>query len=110
MALVPGGPHRCVTQVSAGYCYIAALCGTGEVLTWGGNDYGELGHGDVKPRATPTVVDAFHGQGAPFAVVVSLFFFAASLGFLPRLDQTRPPVFRLPVHETVKWAANVGLP
>ena len=31
-----GGPHRRVTQVSAGYFYVAALCGTGEVYTWAG--------------------------------------------------------------------------
>ena len=33
---VLGGPHRRVTQVSAGYFYVAALCGTGEVYTWAG--------------------------------------------------------------------------
>jgi alpha-tubulin suppressor-like RCC1 family protein len=58
-----GGPHRRVTQVSAGYFFVAALCAAGEVYSWGGNDYGELGHGDVKCRKTPTAIAAFGGGG-----------------------------------------------
>ena len=50
-----------VVQVSAGYFYAAALTAAGEVFTWGGNDYGELGHGDVEPRPSPSRVDGILG-------------------------------------------------
>jgi alpha-tubulin suppressor-like RCC1 family protein len=34
----------------------------GNVFSWGGNRFGQLGHGDRKDRKTPTKVDALKGR------------------------------------------------
>ena len=34
----------------------------GTLYTWGANDFGQLGHGDYKERATPERIDALDGK------------------------------------------------
>lgn len=36
----------------------------GRVYTWGRNEKGQLGHGDLVQRNTPTIVQAFAGKHA----------------------------------------------
>jgi alpha-tubulin suppressor-like RCC1 family protein len=53
-AVLPAG--RRATAVSAGFNHGLALLDNGDVLAWGFNDLGQLGVGDILPRATPTKV------------------------------------------------------
>jgi alpha-tubulin suppressor-like RCC1 family protein len=53
-AALPAG--RRATAVSAGFNHGLALLDNGDVLAWGFNDVGQLGVGDILPRATPTKV------------------------------------------------------
>lgn len=41
-----------IIQVSCGYDHTAALRGNGAVLTWGGNEHGQLGHRVSSPSST----------------------------------------------------------
>jgi alpha-tubulin suppressor-like RCC1 family protein len=36
--------------------YVVAITSNGDVYTWGGNDYGQLGTGDTELRLTPTKI------------------------------------------------------
>jgi alpha-tubulin suppressor-like RCC1 family protein len=50
-------------QVSAGRHTCVALTAGGEVATWGGNERGELGHGDTLERCTPAFLNRQALQG-----------------------------------------------
>ena len=50
-----------VVQVSAGPTHVAAVDRAGRVYTWGAGSYGQLGHGDRRPRFSPRVVRALLG-------------------------------------------------
>ncbi len=50
------------TQVSCGALHIGCLLDDSRVVTWGSGDGGRLGHGDTRPRNTPTVVQALAGE------------------------------------------------
>jgi len=52
--VLPAG--RLATAVAAGFNHALALLDNGDVLSWGFNDLGQLGLGDVLPRATPNKV------------------------------------------------------
>jgi alpha-tubulin suppressor-like RCC1 family protein len=52
--VLPAG--RVATAVAAGFNHALALLDNGDVLSWGFNDLGQLGLGDVLPRATPNKV------------------------------------------------------
>lgn len=45
-----------VVQVSAGHNHSAAVTEDGLLYTWGEGDHGRLGHGDLKPRLSPALV------------------------------------------------------
>ncbi|CAG2103028.1 unnamed protein product [Medioppia subpectinata] len=51
-------PYRVRALVSScTACHSMIITEEGKVMTWGRNDKGQLGHGDVKTRNEPTVVD-----------------------------------------------------
>ncbi|CAA7013777.1 unnamed protein product [Microthlaspi erraticum] len=50
-------------QVAVGYYSIACLSREGHVYTFGGNTYGQLGHGDTMKRQVPTVVELLKNVG-----------------------------------------------
>lgn len=67
------GPHRLaalkdvsITRIAAGSasCFCVALDIEGQCYTWGRNEGGQLGHGDVKMRQSPTKVEGFGKQVA----------------------------------------------
>ncbi|KAK3242768.1 hypothetical protein CYMTET_47552 [Cymbomonas tetramitiformis] len=45
-----------VTQVAAGAAFAVAVTGEGQVYSWGANDEGQLGHGDLRERVQPELV------------------------------------------------------
>lgn len=47
-----------VTAIALGSSHAAVLTGSGLVLTWGANDYGQLGTGDEVAHSAPRVVSA----------------------------------------------------
>eukprot|EP00941_MAST-03F_sp_MAST-3F-sp1_P005053 g5053.t1 len=49
-----------VSEVSCGGFHTAAISETGKILTWGGGEHGQLGHGDKINRTVPTEVMALH--------------------------------------------------
>jgi len=51
-----------VVAVSAGVFHSFALTADGSVWSWGGGEYGRLGHGDEEKQALPKKVEAFAGQ------------------------------------------------
>jgi alpha-tubulin suppressor-like RCC1 family protein len=48
-------------QIECGNECTVGLTKNGEVLSWGANDYGQLGHGDTKYRRVPTKVEGLDG-------------------------------------------------
>ncbi|KAK3249963.1 hypothetical protein CYMTET_40630 [Cymbomonas tetramitiformis] len=56
-----GGPRSRIRQVSAGHNFCMLLSGAGEIVSWGLNAHGELGHGDKTARSTPVVIRALQG-------------------------------------------------
>jgi len=51
-----------VVAVSAGGSHSFALTADGSVWSWGGGDYGRLGHGDEQDQLLPKKVEALAGQ------------------------------------------------
>lgn len=47
-----------ITQVAVGTAHAAALTSEGLVFSWGSNNHGQLGHGDLLTRSNPQVVAA----------------------------------------------------
>eukprot|EP01094_Clydonella_sp_ATCC50884_P028437 TRINITY_DN8529_c0_g1_i1.p1 TRINITY_DN8529_c0_g1~~TRINITY_DN8529_c0_g1_i1.p1 ORF type:complete len:632 (+),score=133.57 TRINITY_DN8529_c0_g1_i1:274-1896(+) len=52
-----------VVHIACGYVSSAAVTIDGTVFTWGGNDKGQLGHGDKKAVSLPQPVEALQGLG-----------------------------------------------
>ena len=48
--------------VSAGWQHTLALTADGAVWSWGGGDFGRLGHGDAQRQLQPKKIEAFTGQ------------------------------------------------
>jgi alpha-tubulin suppressor-like RCC1 family protein len=48
-------------QIVCGLYHTVGLTKNGEVFTWGLSNYGQLGHGDKKPRSVPTKVESLDG-------------------------------------------------
>ncbi|MBM3496791.1 MAG: hypothetical protein FJX72_21090, partial [Armatimonadetes bacterium] len=51
-----GNPLTNITSISGGAFHSVALRGDGRVLTWGKNEYGQLGDGTVSNRVNPVLV------------------------------------------------------
>jgi alpha-tubulin suppressor-like RCC1 family protein len=50
-----------VRAIAAGRLVSCAVTEAGALYTWGRNEYGNLGHGDVRPRARPKLVQGLDG-------------------------------------------------
>jgi alpha-tubulin suppressor-like RCC1 family protein len=50
-----------VRAIAAGPYMSCAVTDAGALYTWGENNYGGLGHGDVRDRGEPTTVEALRG-------------------------------------------------
>jgi alpha-tubulin suppressor-like RCC1 family protein len=50
--------HTKAIQVTGGTVHMALLDAKGQIWTWGDGATGQLGHGDIRPRLTPTMVSA----------------------------------------------------
>ena len=59
--LATSGDNMEWTQIEFGASHTAAVTKEGALLTWGGNGWGHLGHGDLKTRDTPTRVSKLDG-------------------------------------------------
>lgn len=57
-AVTPGGAlaGKTVVAISAGAYHNLALCSDGTLVSWGYNNYGQLGTGDTQTRRTPVIV------------------------------------------------------
>ncbi|XP_050224431.1 PH, RCC1 and FYVE domains-containing protein 1 isoform X2 [Mercurialis annua] len=62
-----------VEQIACGSHHVAALSSSGEVYTWGKGTNGQLGHGDIKDRHTPTLVKALKHKQVTSVVCGSNF-------------------------------------
>jgi alpha-tubulin suppressor-like RCC1 family protein len=49
-------------HIECGGNHTVGLTKNGQVVSWGCNDYGQLGHGDEKERRVPTKVKALDGR------------------------------------------------
>lgn len=54
--------HVKVTQVACGGFHSAATTESGALMTWGGGEHGQLGHGDKVNKTTPYTVSALADQ------------------------------------------------
>lgn len=68
-AITGNGPLRGVRHIAVGGQHGAALLGTGEVLTWGRNDAGQLGDGTTIDRSLPGGVRGPDGEQTLTGVV-----------------------------------------
>jgi len=48
-----------VVKLACGSRHSLAVASNGHAYSWGNNDYGQLGHGDLVSRDCPTVVQCF---------------------------------------------------
>ena len=48
-------------QIECGAIHTFGITKNGKAVSWGGNDYGQLGHGDRKERRVPTQVAGLDG-------------------------------------------------
>ena len=53
--------HAIVRLVACGDHHSLAICGAGNLFSWGSNQNGQLGLGDCKDRRTPCIVEALQG-------------------------------------------------
>ena len=53
-----------IIKLAAGSRHSLALTSDGRAYSWGCNDYGQLGHADLIPRSSPTVIQYFVEQNA----------------------------------------------
>ena len=60
-----------IVMVAAGYEHSAAVGEDGSVCTWGGGDYGRLGHNDEENRLVPTQLTVEAMGGARLVMVVT---------------------------------------
>jgi alpha-tubulin suppressor-like RCC1 family protein len=68
-----------VEEISCGAYHVAVLTSKAEVYTWGKGANGRLGHGDIKDRNTPTLVDALKDKQVKMVVCGSDFTVAICL-------------------------------
>ena len=54
-----------IKHFGAGENHTCVLTSTGDIYTWGRGDYGQLGHGDLHGRDTPTLLKAFDNRSQP---------------------------------------------
>ena len=75
LAPVRGLPH--VSKFSSGYEHVLAVTGSGQMMSWGWNEHGNLGNGSTQNSLLPdlidvlgkAVVDCCAGSGHSFAIV-----------------------------------------
>jgi len=48
-----------IVKLAAGSRHSIALTNDGHAYSWGCNDYGQLGHGDLVSRDSPTLIGCF---------------------------------------------------
>jgi alpha-tubulin suppressor-like RCC1 family protein len=64
---------KIVIQIAAGWSHCIALTEEGEAWVWGGNEYGQLGLGDLKDRFAPVKIqDSTNGKGSQIGVCISI--------------------------------------
>lgn len=68
-----------MTQVVCCDTHTIALTKDDEVWTWGGGDYGQLGHGDVTERLIPTKVAGLDGMKISFLLDFSVIGLISSI-------------------------------
>jgi RCC1 and BTB domain-containing protein len=54
--------HKRVCLVSCSYYHSVVACDSGELYTFGRNDFGQLGHGDTNDKKIPIRVEALDGE------------------------------------------------
>ena len=58
----PNTGHKLeLIHVECGGYHTVGLTKNGKVVSWGDNDHGQLGHGDLKTRSVPKKVEALDG-------------------------------------------------
>ncbi|XP_015578623.1 PH, RCC1 and FYVE domains-containing protein 1 isoform X1 [Ricinus communis] len=62
-----------IKQIACGSHHVVALSSNGDVYTWGKGINGQLGHGDIKDRHTPTLVKALKHKQVKSVVCGSNF-------------------------------------
>ncbi|XVE91468.1 hypothetical protein REPUB_Repub01dG0012300 [Reevesia pubescens] len=74
-----------VEEIACGSYHVAILTSKTEVYTWGKGTNGQLGHGDIDNRNTPTLVDLLKDKlvksvvcGSNFTAIISLHKWASS--------------------------------
>jgi alpha-tubulin suppressor-like RCC1 family protein len=50
-----------LVSVAAGRTHLVVVAASGDLFTFGAGKYGELGHGDLKMRSVPTIVESLNG-------------------------------------------------
>ena len=55
------GDNLQLIQIKCGGQFTVGVAKNGQVVSWGANGYGQLGHGDYKQRSIPTKVEALDG-------------------------------------------------
>lgn len=68
-----------VEEISCGAYHVAVLTAKTEVYTWGKGVNGQLGHGDIRDRNTPTLVEALKDKQVKMVVCGSDFTVAICL-------------------------------
>jgi alpha-tubulin suppressor-like RCC1 family protein len=98
-----------VRQMSAGYLHAMVLLTNGTALTWGANNYGELGDGSTLRRTTPVVLrDA---SGEPFSNIAALRAGDGCTAIRDATAEITPPDVRRLIHAQVAQAlAQTGSP
>jgi alpha-tubulin suppressor-like RCC1 family protein len=62
LLLDPNTGHKLeLIQIKCGGYHTVGLTKNDQVFSWGGNDCGQLGHGDREERRVPTKVAGLHG-------------------------------------------------
>jgi len=63
----PMAEKTSIVHLACGAFHTAALTERGQVLTWGCNVHGQLGHGDRRDQSTPKLIEAFRQKPAPLS-------------------------------------------
>lgn len=59
----PPPPPPPLAQVACSYSHTVVVTDDDRTWTFGGNDYGQLGHGDQSSRSAPAALACFQGLG-----------------------------------------------
>lgn len=65
--IIPEFSEVSVIRLAAGEDHVIARDSQSRVWTWGSNDYGQLGHGNLEPSATPEIVPGISSAVRIFA-------------------------------------------